>query len=205
MSFTCVGIGVGSKAETETMKGKKVTRLAKQVCEISAIVGVSCASLLCGAEPILLKAGTIHPEETITVQSLKISSFSAQEEDVAERGLYIVQHDGLITPGWRAQIEQAGAIIRGYIPENAYLIEASRECYLSIVSSVDHAYIGDYVPEYRYEDEVVSKPQTKASTLAARAAPACIRRQVMILFAAFHLERRGGVGWWSDETMKGKK
>ncbi len=138
-----------------------MSRLVKLVCLLVAMVPVLAVH---GAAPILLKTGTILPEEESSLLSTQVKVPSQQLQKVSDQGLYIIQHDGVITPDWREKIEKAGAIIRGYIPENAYLIEASKESYSTIISSVEHSYLGDYAPEYRYEAaELVAAPQTKST------------------------------------------
>ncbi len=143
-----------------------MNRLIKLMCALAAMVGIMGSSFLHGAEAILLKAGTILPDKNGTMSSTQAKVTSQESAKIAERGLYIIQHDGVITPEWRKQIEAAGAVIRGYIPENAYLIEAERESYIKIVDSIEHTYLSDYAPECRYEADLVAKSQAK-STLSA--------------------------------------
>ena len=134
-------------------------RLTTFMC---ALMAMAVTFSVYGAEPILLKAGTIRPESGTS--SLHVNAAALQSKAIADRGLYIIQHDGLITPDWREQLEEAGATIHGYIPENAYLIEASSASYLTIISTVAYTYFGDYKPEYRCEPAILSTSQTKSTS-----------------------------------------
>ena len=144
----------------------------KKLMMMAAVAGVLYTSLLHGAEPILLKSGTIQPGKNSAASATLTKTASRQSDKIADRGLYIIQHDGIITPDWRKQIEDAGAVIRGYIPENAYLIQADRASYATIADSVEHTYLGDYAPEYRYEAALVVKPQSKSTSSADKTSAA---------------------------------
>ena len=76
------------------------------------------------AAPILLKSGTIDPQGQSGRPKARLMAAGAS---AAKGGLYIIQHEGAIPPGWRRQLRAAGARIRGYVPENAYIIEVPDE------------------------------------------------------------------------------
>ena len=121
-----------------------------------------------GGAPILLKAKTIVPEkEAVRMRLTSTSSTGGQAETLPERGLYIVQHDGIIQPSWRESLETAGAIIRSYIPENAYLVEASPAVHETIRTTIPHAYLGEYKGEYRYDASSIASLQGGTRTTSS--------------------------------------
>ena len=129
------------------------------------------AVVLCGmttahGAPILLKAGTITPEAKGTPKGRLLSAGNVNEASIPSVGLYLIQHDGNITPEWKDALEAVGAKIRSYIPEDAYLIEASADAYSAIRSTVAYTYLGEFKPEYRYDPAIA--PMTKGTKSNAR-------------------------------------
>ena len=137
------------------MKPKEKAKMKKLV------LGALCLVLGAGvaqAAPILLKSGTIDPQGQSGRPKARL--MAAANASAAKGGLYIIQHEGAIPPGWRRQLKKAGARIRGYVPENAYIIEVSDEAYAK-VEAVEHAYLGAYraadriEPTLRTEDDMI--------------------------------------------------
>ena len=89
------------------------------------------------AAPILLRHGSFDPA-TSSSSKVQSATLATKEASVPARGLYLIQHEGTITPDWRNKLECAGAIIRRYIPENAYLVEVAAEAY-DAVSAIEHS------------------------------------------------------------------
>lgn len=61
-------------------------------------------------------------------------------------GAWIVQSSGPITGEWRDRLEASGAKIHGYLPDNAYLIQADARSLGRIAESLPHSYLGRYLP-----------------------------------------------------------
>ena len=120
--------------------------MKKQMMAIGALCLVLCAGVA-QAAPILLKSGTIDPQGQSGRPKARLMAAGAP---VAKGGLYIIQHEGAIPAGWRRQLRAAGARIRGYVPENAYIIEVPDEAYAK-VEAVEHAYLGAYRAADRIE------------------------------------------------------
>ena len=66
--------------------------------------------------------------------------------DGFKSGAWIVQSPGAITGEWRERLEAAGARIHGYLPDNAYLIQADTAALERISADVPHSYLGQYLP-----------------------------------------------------------
>ena len=146
---------------------EKSSRLYTAMRIISFISGVLSAGLLSGGEPILLKAGTIHPESDGELQTVRTKSVTQKAGSERDRGLYIIQSESRITPVWRASLVKTGARILRYIPENAYLIEATEWSLAAIRESVKNAYLGEYLPEYRLSQVLAEFAKEKKSAFAA--------------------------------------
>ena len=128
-------------------------KIAKVLCSL-AVLFVGTVS---HGAPILLKSKTIVPGvEDGKARLMATPGTGSDVESLPERGLYIVQHDGIIQPSWRESLEAAGAIIRSYIPENAYLVEASPAVHEAIRTTIPHTYLGEYKGEYRYDAETTA-------------------------------------------------
>ena len=61
-------------------------------------------------------------------------------------GAWIVQSPGPITGEWRDRLEASGAKIHGYLPDDAYLIQADAPSLRRIAESLPHSYLGRYLP-----------------------------------------------------------
>jgi hypothetical protein len=70
-------------------------------------------------------------------------------------GLYIVQVVGPIKEEWRAAIEQTGARIITYIPNNAYIVSADNKAAFGVWQLKDQhpfvQYVGDYEPAFKLQ------------------------------------------------------
>lgn len=111
------------------------------------------------ASPILLKAGTIHPESEPGGAAPRARAAAASPsagDAIPERGLYLVQCPESVTPEWRDALEATGAKVRNYIPENAYLVDATADAYCRIESEVPHSYLGPFKAEWRLEEGVAA-------------------------------------------------
>ena len=112
------------------------------------------------ASPIRLKAETIDPSAK-TVRLLKASAMSPT---VPARGLYLVQPvNGEVTDEWRCHLEELGAKIRSYIPDDTYLVEIPGDRYTELAENLPHSYIGEFKPEYRYDAAELPSESATAS------------------------------------------
>jgi subtilisin family serine protease len=71
---------------------------------------------------------------------------------VPTSGLFIVQFEGPIKVEWRAAIEQTGARIVSYMPNNAYIVRADNKAAFGVWQLRNHPfvqYVGDYEPAFK--------------------------------------------------------
>jgi uncharacterized repeat protein (TIGR02543 family) len=134
------------------------------------IVPFLAAALACPAAPILLKSGAIEPQAEAAPAARSAKSLAKTSS--AAGGVYIIQHDGLITDAWRESLTAAGAKIFHYIPENAYVISASAGALAKIKAAVPHTYLGEYKPAYKIAAEAGTAAKTMALTKTAATAEA---------------------------------
>jgi Subtilase family len=82
-------------------------------------------------------------------------------------GNFVVQFEGPIKEEWRAAIEQTGARIITYIPNNAYIVRADSKAAFGVWRlKTDHPfvqYVGDYHPVYRLSPEMRAARQLGGS------------------------------------------
>ena len=119
--------------------------------------------------PILLKSGTLTPTAGTAKKAFAASALAAAPGTGA-RAVYLIQHDGVIDPDWRRSLEASGAVIRGYIPENAYLIEVTPAALAAVEASVPHSYLGAYRPASRMDGTAAAVAAGSAATVQALAA-----------------------------------
>ena len=161
------------------------------------------------AVPILLKSGTIDPQGLSGRPKARL--MAAANVSAAKGGLYIIQHEGTIPPGWRRQLVAAGARIRGYVPENAYIIEVPGEAYAK-VEAVEHAYLGAYraadriEPTLRTEGDMIcvislfdaAARETVRDRLASVPGAEAIRADGKAVRARLSADARNTVAGWDE-------
>jgi uncharacterized repeat protein (TIGR02543 family) len=109
------------------------------------------AAATADAEPIRLQAATLVPEAPGTARAARPAS------SLPERGVYLIQHEGRIPSGWRRQIAEHGGTVYGYIPENAYLVGIAAADYAALAEEVEHSYLGEFRPEWKYDAAAVER------------------------------------------------
>ncbi|MBR4258660.1 MAG: S8 family serine peptidase, partial [Kiritimatiellae bacterium] len=160
-----------------------MNRLTKLMCALAAL---AASVLVCGTAhgaPILLKARTIEPEkEAAKLRLMATSATGGKTEQIPERGLYLIQHDGVVTPEWREQLEQCGAIIRSYMPENAYMIEAGPEAYNKIVSGMSYSYFAPFESVWKIHSasEAANSRLTTTTSSSGGGQPARLYYSILI-------------------------
>ena len=159
-----------------------MNRLTRLMFSLAAMAATAGIGLMAHGAPILLKAKTIVPgEEHCKPRLMATASTGGSVESLPERGLYLIQHDGVVTPEWRDALEDAGAIVRSYMPENAYLIEAGPEVYRKIVSRVDYSYFAPFEAAWKIVPEIENGKKQNAKTTAASVDAQAARRLYSIL------------------------
>jgi len=104
----------------------------------------------------------VNDSDVIELNSARINTRSAQRRPANEAGarfsgkrFHLVQFVGPIKPRWRASLEQTGAQIINYIPNNAYLIYVDADALARIQAwaEIDKEiqWEGEYVSDYKLQ------------------------------------------------------
>ncbi len=105
------------------------------------------------AEPLWLDRGrldTSAAEQQVAARELRRVAWAAEQRATATGTRpWLVQFNGVIREAWKKEMMEAGAILHGYMPENAFLIEATPETMTRISMMADVYWIGEYRPEYK--------------------------------------------------------
>ena len=125
------------------------------------------------AEPLLLQWGTIHTgapaaqaeSAAIKTKLAKKSAATLHSAAAETRAAYIVQFPAAVTEAQRTWLESATQV-RGYIPENAYIVWATPSEMAAIVANPDVFWTGEWKKEYK----TVRVPAAKRTAAAKSAA-----------------------------------
>lgn len=113
----------------------------------------SLAGALLAAEPILLDWGrvdTADSEQQTRSRELRTARRAAvQRQSAAGTVPWVVQFNDVVREEWKTALTDAGAVIRGYIPENAFLVEATPEAIAEIGARKEVFWVGEYLPDYK--------------------------------------------------------
>ena len=114
-----------------------------------------CAGLGSGvlAESILLDWGVIEPTSAEQQGKSRLvkdgSAKIVQRVSARGRTPWLVQFSGVVQPEWREALEATGAEIKGYVPENAFLLQATAEQLADIGALPEVVWVGEFLPEYK--------------------------------------------------------
>ena len=119
------------------------------------VCGIAAASAALGADqPLFLDGGTIETSsgaQQAMVRLLKSSPRPPTVQRATSRGTtpWFVQFAGAPCEKWKSALETEGAVILGYVPENAWLVEVTPGV-LARIAALDHvAWAGEYLPAYK--------------------------------------------------------
>ncbi|HRZ11713.1 MAG TPA: S8 family serine peptidase [Kiritimatiellia bacterium] len=121
--------------------------------KFAILMACAMATPLLAAEPLLLDAGRIDtsaPEQQQQFQEWRTARRSLSQKRAASgKAPWIVQFNDMVREEWEKAMTEAGADLRGYLPENAYLVEATPET-IAAIGAMDGVYwVGEYLPEYK--------------------------------------------------------
>ena len=127
------------------------------------------------AEPLLLQWGTINTDapaaqaESAAVKTKLAKKAAAIRRTAAAetRAAYLVQFPTAVTEAQRIWLESATQV-RGYIPENAYIVWATPSEMAAIAANPDVFWTGEWKKEYK----TVRVPAAKRAAAASDTAPA---------------------------------
>lgn len=157
-----------------------MNRLAKLMCALAAMaVGMAAY----GSAPILLKAKTIVPDAASGSGKKRLTLTAGKPaEAIPERGLYLIQHEESANYiEWREQLEATGAIIRSYMPENAYMIEAGPAAYSKIISGISYSYFAPFETAWKIHATSEAANSRLATTSSSSVGGQPARRHYSIL------------------------
>jgi subtilisin family serine protease len=93
----------------------------------------------------------------------------------APRDVYpiIIQFDGAIQSAWKADLAAAGCILRGYLPENAYLVECGLSALNTVTRHVHVQWAGAFLPEDRLSPDLpaITNPAQQITVTLQTLAP----------------------------------
>ena len=98
------------------------------------------------------------------VRLLKSTSSLSTVQRATSRGTtpWIVQFNDVLCEKWKSALAADGAEILGYIPENAWLVEAAPEVFARIVSRDHVTWAGEYLPAYKKSRNLPEPPADAA-------------------------------------------
>ena len=104
--------------------------------------------------PLLLEGGTIETARGVQQASFHLLKASAQPPVVQRataRGTvpWLVQMAATIRPQDRTALEAEGAVVHGYVPNNALLVEAAPAALARIAKMYNVNWAGEYLPLYK--------------------------------------------------------
>ena len=91
---------------------------------------VAMVALSVQGAPLILDSGaldTASAERQAATRALRGASKVATVQKLSAKGAapWLVQFDDVVQDEWRANLEATGATIKGYMPENGFLVQAT--------------------------------------------------------------------------------
>ncbi|MBP7829551.1 MAG: S8 family serine peptidase [Kiritimatiellae bacterium] len=124
----------------------------KRIFVVTAAIW-SMASTLSAAEPVLLDWGSVDTASAGQQEQSRGIRAAArpavQHKSAAGTVPWIVQFNGVVREEWKTALTEAGAVLHGYIPENAFLVEATPEVIAAIGARKEVFWVGEYLPDYK--------------------------------------------------------
>ena len=143
--------------------------------------GVAVASAMASTFPLELEWGTQdtgNDSAQAAFRLLQSSTPAPVAQRLSGRGTapWIVQGAAVARGEWQQALEAAGAVIRGYLPENALLIEAAPTAVPKIAALDGVAWMGEYLPAYKKSPALAGAKDGDRECLVALFDPADKRR-----------------------------
>ena len=126
------------------------------------LVGWCAVSAWGAGAPLLLDAGALDPSapaQQKAVQAIRKGARAAAVQKLSSKGTapWLVQFDDVVREEWKSALEAAGAKIKGYVPENGFLVQATPRQIAAIAALEPVAYVGEFLPEYKRAATVRAK------------------------------------------------
>jgi hypothetical protein len=81
----------------------------------------------------------------------KVFDASSQRMGTRQARPFIVQFSGPIREAWKQALAGAGVVIRDYVPNNAFVVEATRATLARVAAVPEVQWVGEYRPEYKIQ------------------------------------------------------
>ncbi|HBA83677.1 MAG TPA: hypothetical protein DCZ95_06235 [Verrucomicrobia bacterium] len=92
------------------------------------------------------------------------SVMQSRQQPTARRTLpYLVQFQGTIQESWKSEVEAAGGILRGYVPNNAFLVELNETAFQQVSDLPSVQWVGEYKPNYKIQSVLSQLAESGAS------------------------------------------
>ncbi len=154
-------------------------RMAKKIIAVAWLAGGCAAAWAAGpaGRPLALEWGVVETTgdaARAAFQLLKSSAVAPVTQHPTGRGTvpWLVQFEGAIREEWKAALESAGAVPHGYVPEDALLVEAAPEALPRIAALAGVAWVGEYLPAYKFARTAGALPAETQEYLVALFRPA---------------------------------
>ncbi len=116
-----------------------------------------CLASVClggGGPPVRLDWGVVDTtsvEQQAKSRAIRSASKPTVIQQKNSRGgaPWLVQFNNVIQEEWKSKMVKAGAELKGYIPENAFLIEATPAVVAKIGAMTNVTWVGEYLPSYK--------------------------------------------------------
>ena len=128
-----------------------------------------CALAVWGAGvPLMLDWGVVDPasaEQQAMSRLMKASGSAPVLQRLTSRGTapWLVQINGGVREEGKRALEEVGASIRGYMPENGFLVEATPRQIARIAAMEPVAWTGEYLPAYKKAKTLLAGPSAAAA------------------------------------------
>ncbi len=96
-------------------------------------------------------------------------------------GLFIVQFNDSIQPEWRTALENLGADIENYLPDNAFLVRLTPTAARTAAQMDNVRWVGDFQPAYKLSPRLNTETSRVRIALASWANTAAVKNQLTAL------------------------
>jgi subtilisin family serine protease len=141
------------------------------------VAGMCALAVQSRGAPLILDGGTLDTAAAAqqkSVEAIRKGVRVVPTQKLSSKGTapWLVQFDDVVQEEWKAALEETGARIRGYMPENGFLVKATPR-QIAAISAQDHVvYVGEFLPEYKRAAKVRTRlARVKKGKEADAAAP----------------------------------
>lgn len=112
---------------------------------------------------LLTRAALFDPlKESPTAMRIGAAQLTATATEPKESGHYIVQFNGVIRAAWAESLRSRGVEIVGYLPNNAYIINATAAQRRAIQKVSEVRWVGAYAPGLKVAPELAERAESGA-------------------------------------------